>query len=175
MSKPANRKCKDFKYCSLMVNIAVQWESEKVDLKPVKQLITQYYYSDAIVTACDESNHAGFIEELMKRDEPVSLHLLEDIAKLIKSDDTLHLISQFRGTIDVSNKSRSTRCSMIKSDFSVKKFLEKLLKLGWKHKITLAILSALIVCLGFKWISFWCLITAAIAAIGANTDKYLAT
>ena len=175
MSKPANRKCKDLKYYSLMCNIAEQWESEKVDLKPVKQLITQYYYSDAIVTACDESNHAGFIEELVKRDEPVSLHLLEDIAKLIKSDDTLHLISQFRGTIDVSNKSQSTRCSMIESDFSVKKFLVKLLKLGWNHKITIAILSVLIGCLGYGLITYWGLIIAAIAAIGANTDRYFAT
>ena len=102
-----------------------------------------------MVTACDENNHARFIEELIGRDEPVSLYLLEEIAKLIKSDATLHLISQFRGRIDVANQSKSTRCAKIESDFSVKKFLEKLLKFGWKHKITFAILSALII---YVWV-----------------------
>ena len=159
-----------------MIQITDIWKSEKVDLRPVKQLITQYYFSHAIVTACNESDHARFIEELLSREEPVSLYLLEKIANQINSDATLCLISQFRGTIDVPHQSQSTRNSMrVQSDFSVQLFIEKLLKFGWKCKITIAIISALILSMSFaKLLAYSRLITAAVVAAGIVADTCVA-
>ena len=176
MSKPANTSCKDFRYYSLMIAIAEKWISENVDLRPAKQLITRYYYSDAIVTACDESNHATLIEELLGF-EPISLNLLEKIAKQIKSDATLDLISQYRETTHASNQSQSTRNTMTgQSNFSFKLLIKKLCKFGWNHKITFAIITAAFIALGLTAVLAWYhfAITAAAIFGGVTADDYLA-
>ena len=95
----------------LMINITERWKHEMVDLRPAKQLVTNHCHSGAIVTACDESDHARFIGKLLERNEPVSLklQLLEEVAKKINSNGTLDLISEYKRTVETSDELQSTR------------------------------------------------------------------
>ena len=125
-----------------MTEIANLWKSEGIDLKLVKTVIKQDCPTDAMVTACEENNHSDFFMELSEMDEFKSLNLLKRIAtsKGIKSDDTLHMISEYRGKPIESNQSQSAR----NIPTGQPGFFTSLFKFGRKHIflfITLGIIS----------------------------------
>lgn len=158
--KPEKGNSKNEKYYTFMMNIANQLKAEGVDLRPAKQLILTYCYSDALVTACDENNHHDFIAALLARDKPVSVDLMEEIAKQIKSEYVLFLISQYRGgTTHESDQLASTgdytngNCwSTVKS--SIKKLQGVWNSLGWKQKTILIFATLVCACCAGGWMVY---------------------
>ena len=84
-----------------MLDVAERLKAEKVDLRSVSPYFSNYC-SDAIAAACEENSYEGFYLAIVNEKDPISLTLLEEIAKKIHSDATTHLVKQYRSMIETT-------------------------------------------------------------------------
>ena len=102
-SDPARIIPQSFAYYRIILDITECWKAENIDLKSVRHYLSSYC-SDAVVTACAENSYEGLFLAITHEKKPISLVFLEDFAKKIHSDTTIHLIKQYRAMLETSSR-----------------------------------------------------------------------
>ena len=102
-SEPASIIPQSFLYYRFILNVTERWKDEKVHLRSIRHYLSSYC-GGAIITACEENSYEGLFLAIIQEKEPISLMLLEEIAKKIHSDATVHLVKQYKSRLETTSR-----------------------------------------------------------------------